>query len=297
MTDSIGTSTSTTVIGTSRRLWAYYLITFILFALVYFTTFRDLFSVWSSDEDYSHGFVILPISLYLLWRKRDVLASQPIQPSMAGTAVFVLWVGLYSIGMIARISTIEDLSMLVFTVGVVGILASWSAAKVFLFPSFFLIFMFPIPSEIYTRVTNPLLLISTTMSFHLLDVLGLPVLQEGNLLSLPNYSMQVVLACSGIRSLITIMTFSMLMGYLMTSSNFQRFLVFIIAIPIAMLGNVFRITVTSLLAYYVSHDAAEGYSHAFAGLVTFGLSLALLYGCVELILWYSKKKESLPSSS
>ncbi len=275
---------------------AYYLLVFILFALLYFNTFRDLVGVWSSDQDYGHGFLIFPISLYLLWRRKDDLLSQPIHPSRWGIGILIFWAVLYAVGSIGKISTIEDLSMLFFPIGAVAVLINWYAARIFLFPSFFMIFMFPIPSEIYTRVTNPLLLVSTTMSFHILNALHLPVLQEGNLLNLPNYTMQVVLACSGIRSLLSILALAFLLGYLMTPSNILRLVFFMISVPIAMLGNVFRITVTALLAYFVSPDAAEGYSHTFAGLVTFGLSFILLYGCMELIVWFSRKRGSSYSS-
>jgi len=248
-------------------------------------------AVWSSDQDYGHGFLILPMSLYLLWKKREELISQPIHPSQWGIGILTFWAFLYAVGLIGQISTIEDVSMLFFPIGAVAVLINRNAARIFLFPAFFMIFMFPIPSEIYTRVTNPLLLVSTTMSFHILDALNLPVLQEGNLLTLPNYTMQVVLACSGIRSLLSILALAFIMGYLMTPSNILRLIFFFIAVPIAILGNITRITVTALLAYLVSPGAAEGYSHTFAGLVTFGLSFILLYGCMEFIAWFSRKRE------
>ncbi len=279
----------------NQRFMVYSILILALFVLLYFRTFGDLILVWMSNEDYGHGFLILPITLYLIWRKREELLDQPINPSRWGIGIILLWIIFYTIGLIGHISTIEDLSMLIFPIGAVAVLISGQAARLILFPIFFMIFMFPIPSELYTRVTNPLLLISTKMSFHILSILNLPIMQEGNLLTLPNYTMHVILACSGIRSLVSIMALAFLVGYIMTPSNLLRLIFFLISIPIAILGNVVRISITALLAYFVSPGAAEGYSHTFAGLVTFALSFIILFGCMEFILWCSRKRK--PSSS
>jgi len=259
----------------------------ISFIVLYIPTFRELIELWATNEDYGHGFLILPISLYLVWRRRDELSRLPINPSNWGIALIALWGFFYVLGSIGNISNFTYLSLLLFPIGTVLTLFSGQAVRKILFPTFFLLFMFPVPSEIYAKITNPLLLISTNMSFKILTVLNLPVLQEGNILTLPNYTMKVVLACSGIRSIVTIMALALLVGYLMTSSNIIRAVIFIISIPIAILGNVLRITVTALLAHFVSLQAAEGYSHTFAGLVTFAVSLIILYGSTELILWLS----------
>ncbi len=266
-----------------------------LFLLLYYSAFMDLVQVWSTDEDYSHGFFILPISLYLVWRKREEILASPRATAWWGYALMALWAVMYSAGVIGQISTVMYLSMLLFPLGACAIIAGGQVARIILFPTVFMIFMFPIPSEIYTRVTNPLMLISTDISFKLLSILGTPILQEGNILSLPNYTMRVVVACSGIRSLMMIMALTLLIGYSMLSSNLIRMIFFFVSIPIAIIGNIFRITVTALIAYHYSPEAADGFSHTLAGLFTFALSFLLLFLCMELILWYLKRKE--PSSS
>jgi len=186
----------------------------ILLALIYFTTFTELFQVWNSNEDYSHGFFILPISLYLIWRRREEILSQPATPERWGYALMALWVVTYIIGTVGHISTFANVSMIIFVIGAFAILINGRAAHIVLFPAFFMIFMFPIPSEIYARVTNPLMLISTNISFHILSILDVPILKEGNLLFRPNYKMEVVNACSGIRSMLAIMAITLLVGYL-----------------------------------------------------------------------------------
>jgi exosortase len=244
-----------------------------------------------SNEDYGHGFAILPIVLYLIWRKKEVLLGETVNPSKWGVIAFILWIFFYAIGSIGHISTIVDLSMILFLLGAFAVLLNIQAMKAVIFPVFFMVFMFPIPSEIYTRVTNPLMLLATSLSFRFVSALNIPILMEGNLLSLPNYSMQVVNACSGIRSLMMIMALSLLIGYIMTTSNLIRVFFFLISLPIAIFDNIFRISTTILLAYFCSPRVAEGFAHMLAGIVVFIVSLVILYGCMELILWFTKTKE------
>ncbi len=269
---------------------------FILFFLIYFSTFKELIQVWNSNEDYSHGFFILPISLYLIWRKKGEILSQPSVPARWGYVLMLLWAFTYTIGIVGHISTFAHASMILFAIGAFAVLINGRAARIILFPAFFMIFMFPIPSEIYTRVTNPLMLISTNISFHILSILDVPILKEGNLLFLPNYKMEVVNACSGIRSMLAIMAIALLVGYLYIGSQVIRAVFFLVSVPIALFGNVFRITSTALLAYFYSPQAAEGFSHTFAGIVTFLISFLIIYGCIQVVLWYLEKRKPSFSS-
>lgn len=275
-----------------RRIKEKFFLILASLTLLYFNTFRELIQAWSSNEDYGHGFAILPISLYIVWKKREDLINEQINPAGWGYIVIALWIVFYAVGIVGHISTIADISMILFLIGAVSVLMGGSTAIKVIFPTCFLVFMFPIPTEIYTHVTNPLMLFATSASHHILSALNMPILREGNLLYLPNYSMQVVNACSGIRSLSMIMALALLIGYFATSSNLIRMIFFIISIPIAIFGNILRIAITALLAYYYSPQAAEGFSHTLAGLVTFIVSLALLCGCMELFSWFSKTRET-----
>lgn len=277
------------------RIKVFYLVLIIvLFVLMYYFTLTDLISLWLSNEDYGHGFFVIPITLYLIWRKREILSKLPLKPTKYGYGLLALWAVLYGVGLVGHISTILYLSMVVFPLASVATLISGSASLMILGPIVFMIFMFPVPSEIYTRVTNPLLLISTTASYHILHMIDIPVLQEGNLLTLSNYSMKVVQACSGIRSLLSIMALAFLMSSIMIKNRLIGSVFFLTSIPVAILGNILRITITALLAYYVSPRAAEGFAHTVAGITTFVFSFLLLYWFMEFILWVSREKE--PSS-
>lgn len=257
----------------------------------YWSTFVDLYHMWSSNEDYSHGFLVIPLAVYLAWRKRHEMLEKATDSSSMGWGLAMVWVVLYVAGSIGHIATVKNVSMVVLPIASSAIVLGPAAARCMMVPSFFLLFMFPVPSEIYTRVTNPLLLISTTASYHILGSLSIPVLQDGNLLSLPGYTMEVVQACSGIRSLITIMALAYLMAALMLRGVLQWVMLLLASVPTAIAGNILRITLTAVLAYHVSPKAAEGFSHTLAGVATFIVAFVLLSTCMVLIRWMFEPKK------
>lgn len=264
----------------------------------YHDTFMDLFVLWSTSEDYSHGFLVIPVAVYLVWRRRQDILSAAASASGSrtlGWVLCVLWVVLFVVGSVGRIVTVKNLSLVILPIAATAAVLGQAASRFMVVPSFFMVFMFPVPSEIYTRVTNPLLLISTTASFHILNALGIPVLQEGNLLSLPGYTMEVVQACSGIRSLVTITALAYLMAALMLRGFLQSALLLVASVPTAIAGNILRISVTALLAYHVSTGAAEGFSHTLAGIATFIVALAALSLCMILIRWILEPRARLSS--
>ncbi len=261
-----------------------------LFCILYCSTLRELAGIWLRDEDYSHGFLILPVSLYLIWRKRREIINKSVEPSSLGLVFLSAWALLYLLGVGAEVSTFERLSIIVFLFGSILFIAGWNITRVVAFPIVFLIFMIPIPSEIYTVLTNPLKLFATTCSVNILHFFEIPALQEGNLIRLPNYSMKVVVACSGVRSLISVIALAFLMGYILFSSNMQRLLLLFFSIPVSILGNVLRITITGILAYYLSSHPAEGCSHTIAGITTLALSFICLLMGSAVIQWLEQKK-------
>lgn len=260
-----------------------------LAGFMYVKTFAALLSTWKDNEDYSHGFFIIPIAAYLVWKKRGAIAMAASHKTAIGWVLLGAWALCYAAGVIGNIVTLTNISFVLLPIAATAVVLGAASARYVVVPSIFMLFMFPVPSEIYTRVTNPLLLLSTTASFHILSFLGLPVLQEGNLLTLPGYTMEVVRACSGIRSLVTIMALAYLMAALMLKGVFQGVLLLAASIPTAIFGNILRITSTAVLAYHVSPRAAEGFSHTLAGLATFVLSFVILSCFMVLIRWISER--------
>ncbi|MFY9399721.1 MAG: exosortase/archaeosortase family protein [Desulfomonilia bacterium] len=261
-----------------------------LTVVLYASTFYELARTWVSNENCGHGFLIIPASLYLAWHRRRRVANRPLCPSRLGIPVMAIWAGLYLLGTGARIMTLACFSFIVFVPGVLLCTAGRRITRIMLFPAAFLAFMIPIPSEVYSLVTSPLQLTTTGLSSLVLGWLGIPVLKDGILIHLPNCSMQVATACSGLRSLVFVMALSVLMGYLFFSSNIERALLFMLAVPAAVLGNVLRITLTGLMAYTAAPGTVTGLSHLMAGMLTFCLSFALLFGAAVLIRWIERER-------
>ncbi len=274
---------------TLRPLW--YLVLFgMLAVLLYAPTLMELATLWAGNEDYNHGFLIIPISAYLVWCRRRQIMRQPLHSSPLGLVFLSLWAAFYLLGVGAQILMFQCCSLIVFLLGTMLFTAGVRFTRAVLFPVMFLTFMIPIPAEVYTLLTSPLQVVTTGLSAHILDLVNVPVFREGNLIHLPNYSMQVVVACSGIRSLLSIITLSLLMGYLLFSSNVERALLLSLSVPVAMAGNILRITAAGFIVYRVSPRMAEGLSHTLAGMVTFFLAFILLLGGVFLVRWIERKR-------
>jgi exosortase len=164
---------------------------------------------------------------------------------------------------------------LVSLAGIVLFLGGTRMMKALAFPLFLLLFMIPIPSMIYARITLPLQLFASAVAENILALLGIPVLRDGNVLELASQRLSVVEACSGIRSLLSLSFLSLVYGYFFDRKAWMRWVLLAATIPIAIAANATRVTLTGLISEYRT-DLAEGFFHTVEGLVLFGVSLALL---------------------
>jgi exosortase D (VPLPA-CTERM-specific) len=164
----------------------------------------------------------------------------------------------------------------------------WTFFRAVLFPWAFLFLMIPIPALLINRVTFPLQLVAAKWSAGLLDLFGVPVFLEGNLLSLASKQLNVNEACSGIRSLLTLITLAIIYGYLLESRKWVRVVLVCAVIPIAVAANSVRIFGTGLLIQYHYDDLAEGFYHSVTGTVIFAVALIMLFAFHRLICLISK---------
>jgi exosortase len=139
--------------------------------------------------------------------------------------------------------------------------------------------MIPIPVIIYNQITFPLQLMASRFATSWLELMQVPVLREGNVLILPNYSLEVVEACSGVRSLMTLITLAVAYGYLVESRRWVRYTLPVLMVPIAIVSNAIRIMGTGVLTYHIGPEAAEGFFHEFSGWIIFLAALVLMFGC------------------
>jgi exosortase len=165
---------------------------------------------------------------------------------------------------------------LAFIGGLVLFFFGWNHLKQTAFPLGILLLAIPLPAVIFYQITFPLQVVASKLGSFLLEVSRVPVLREGNVIILPNVTLQVAEACSGIRSLFTLCTLTILYGYLLEESTWLRISIVAFTIPLALFSNGLRIMGTGIMAQYVSPEAAEGFFHTFSGWIIFIIALVTL---------------------
>lgn len=253
------------------------------FFLLYAGIIRKLIVDWSNDPNYSHGFLIPFISAYFIWQKRDELRQMVSKPSPWGLLLLFSGLALLLVGTLSGEYFTTRLSMIVVLAGVVAFAKGFAFLRAIAFPFGFLIFMIPLPYLVYDIVAFPLKMIVSKYSVDFLNIIGVPILREGNILHLPQTTLEVADACSGIRSMISLLALSAAMGYIFLNGFVRRAVLVLMAIPIAVLANGVRVIGTGLLAVRYGGRVAEGFFHELAGLVIFGVALVLM-GVVMTIL-------------
>lgn len=246
------------------------------FLLTYAGILHKLITDWSKDPNYSHGFLIPFISAYFIWQKRAELRGVASQPSNWGMLLVLSGLALLLMGTLSGEYFTMRLSMLVVLAGVVVFARGFSFLRAVAFPFGFLIFMIPLPYLVYDALAFPLKMIVSKYSVEFLNLVGVPILREGNILHLPQTTLEVADACSGIRSMISLLALGAAMGYMFLDGFARRAALVFLAVPIAVLANGVRVVGTGLLAVHYGSRVAEGFFHESAGLVIFGVALVLM---------------------
>jgi exosortase len=246
------------------------------FLAAFYPVWASLVNVWANSDDYSHGFVILPLVFYILWGKRERLRDAAGTGSALGLLLAVSALLLYLLARIGEILTLAPLSMILFLAGAVLYLFGFAVLRECAFSLLLLLFMIPLPAQIYSALTLPLQLVVTRVSVTLISWGGIPVINDGNVIHLPEQSFQVVEACSGLRSLTSLLLLGAVLGYFTLRSGLLRLLLFSAALPVAILVNIARVVVLMVASYFFSLDLTEGTPHTLLGLGVFALALGLL---------------------
>jgi len=246
------------------------------FVLAYLPVWKGLVAAWYNSDDYSHGFFIIPISLYIVWQKWNNLARTPTRPSAWGLGVLVLALLMYIIGSLGEIATVSSFSMVVVLAGVVLYLWGFQFLKELAFPLFILLFMIPVPAQIYSTLTIPLQLLVSQVSTGIAGFAGIPVFREGNVIFLPHRTLEVVQACSGLRSMMTLLTLAAVFGYFTLRSNLSRTILLVFSIPAAIIVNIVRVLVMIAAFYCFDFDLTSGATHTVFGVAIFALALVLI---------------------
>lgn len=257
----------------------YFKVTIILlpFVFLYSHTIQKLVQNWSEDDNFSHGFLIPFIAAYMIWQKKEKLSTRDIVPSTLGLFVLFMAMAMHIVGNIGAELFTMRLSIVITIFGVSIFIAGWKWTKEISIPILYLLFMIPIPAIIWNKIAFPLQLFAATLSTGVIQVLGITVLREGNILHLTNTTLEVVDACSGLRSLTSLLALSAAFAYLLPLKNLNKWVLFFSAIPIAVGVNILRLTVTALMAIYIGPETAHGFLHDMSGMIIFVVAFVLLY--------------------
>ncbi len=260
---------------------------------LYGSTLGHLVKQWWQDPNFSHGFFVPLFSGFVLWRERDRLSRIVPCPSWSGLAVISLALCLLVVGRLGAELFLARSSFVLFLAGLTILFRGWNLFRAVFFPWAFLLLMIPIPALLLDQVTFPLQLLDSKMSAAVLELVGVPVLLQGNILQLPGVpALEVAEACSGIHSLISLLTLSIIYGYLMERPLWIRWVLALASVPIAIVANGVRIIGTGLLVRYWDAQKAQGYFHASWGWLIFVVSLLMLYAVDRLFRLTARKKES-----
>ncbi len=262
----------------ARAMWSWKLLLLITLSLaVYYDVLWRLVGAWNSDPNFSHGFIVPFFSAFVVWTQRQRLLAIPLEPSTWGFPIIVCALLLVVVGNLGAELFVGRVSSILLLAGLIVFLLGWQHFRVLLFPWMFLFLMVPIPAIIFAQLTLPLQTLAAKLAANALQLVGIPILREGNVLALPALSLEVAEACSGIRSLLSLGTLAIIYGYFVEDRVIMRVIMALAAIPIAVLANGFRIFGTGILVQYWGPDRALGFFHEFSGWLVFLVSMCLLF--------------------
>ena len=259
---------------------------------IYLPMLVKLVNQWSTDENYSHGFLIPIITAYLIYEKREKLKELEFKPTHWGLGLVFVGLGIYLFGVIGADLFTQRFSFLVVLIGSILCLFGSDVFKEISFPLFYLFFMIPIPYVIFFAIAAPLKLFVAEVAVNLLKTAGLPIMRVGNKIYLPNAQLTVAYACSGLRSLISLIALGAVFGYVTQKIAWKRLVIFALTVPIAIMANIVRILITCLVAFVYGEEIATGFLHDFSGMLVFGVAVFLLIFTGGLM-WEGNKPTSI----
>ena len=251
-------------------------------AWLYFGVISGLVNDWAHDDNYSHGFLIVPLAAYFAWERRGAIRAAPVLPSKFGLLVVLGSLAMLVAGILGAEFFLSRISIIGTLAGAILFLYGWQHLRILAFPLAFLLLMVPIPAIVFNQIAFPLQLFASRFGVEVMQLFDVPVLREGNVIVLANTKLEVAEACSGIRSLISLLTLGIVYGYFSDSRMWVRVVIAASTIPIAIVANGLRVAGTGVLAHYYGPDAALGFFHTFSGwlvfLAAFGILFAVVYG-------------------
>jgi len=245
---------------------------------VYRATLSSLVHQWGSDDNYSHGFFVVPLALYFAWERRGAIRRAPMRPGVGGAFLLVFSLVVWMAGLLGAELFLTRVSLVGIIAGLVWFVWGRAHLRLLAFPIAFLLLMIPLPAIIFNQIAFPLQLVASRVGETAIAAAGIPVLREGNVLQLPSRTLEVAEACSGIRSLVSLVMLAIVLGYFTERRTTGRVLIACAAVPIAIIANAIRVAGTGIASEWISPAASEGFFHAFSGWLMFVVAFVALLG-------------------
>lgn len=231
---------------------------------------------WSSNDNYSHGFFIPLISGYMVYSMKEELRKIPLAATDWGLLFLIAGLGQLYIAKVGSEFFLQRTSLILVLLGISLFLWGTRITCKLLLPIFYLLFMIPLPAIIWNKIAFPMQLFSSAITEEVVRLLGIPIFREGNVLHLAQTTLEVVDACSGLRSLTTMFALAAALAWFTEFTRWKKWALFLLAAPVAIFANIVRLTATAGLANVYGEKVAQGFLHEFSGIFTFIFGLALL---------------------
>ena len=277
-----------------EKQWRVAIISFLLAAL-YADVLVSLVEDWWENESYSHGFLVVPLALYIAWKQRHVILATPVAPSAQGIYLTGIGCLLFTAGKLGAEFFATRISLILVVAGLVWTFWGTKRLRHFGFPLLLVASVVPLPVIVYNSLATPLQLLASNLATQAAQFLGVSVYRDGNIIQLANTSLGVAEACSGLRSLGSLTVGALLLGFLERFGIWTRVGLFMLSIPIAIFFNIVRVTGTALLAER-DPDLAMGFYHSISGWLIFVAGFGTLLLCTRILKYLlNRKPGALPA--
>lgn len=263
----------------------------VAFLWSYWPTIGELWRIWQASDEYSAGLLVPFLAIYVVWSRRKDFSGLAVKPAVvSGTALFVLAQLMRNFGLYRMYASAERLSIVFSVIAIVLLLLGkrflWKLAPVLLF----LFLMLPWPNQVQVRIGLPLQRMATNSAVFCLELLGADVRQHGNIIEIGETRVEVAAACNGLRMIMAFIIISGLVALLANRAWWEKMVVLISSLPIALFCNTLRLTVTALLFTVIENEGLEQFSHDFGGYAMMPVALAMMIG----LLWLLRRLTTPP---
>lgn len=263
--------------------------------LAYWPVMTGLVDAWSTDDNYSHGFFIVPLAAYFAWERRAQFERAPVRPAITGMVLVALSLMLLVAGTLGSEMFLSRASLIGAAAGSILFLGGWARLRVLAFPLVFLLLMIPLPALIFNKIAFPLQLLASHVGEYAISSMEIPILREGNVLILANATLEVAEACSGIRSLVSLFTLGIVFGYFADRRLWVRSFIALSAIPVAIFANGLRVASAGVAAHNYGTAGVEGLFHEFSGWVVFVIAFLMMLALQRLVLHFAPPRAAQTS--